>query len=192
MPAGRNQPSSIDLLPEPIREELNRLRVKESWGIDSLVSWLMDQGHEVSRSAMGRHCRSLFVSTESAAERLHQSSEIAKALVDRFGDREDNELARLNIQILHGQVFNAIMNEEQEDEEGNPLPGDPLKLVRLSKAVQQLLSAEKMNAERIAQIRKEAMELATKEAAEKATDAARAAGLSKDGVAAIRYAVLGA
>lgn len=192
MPADRNQPSSIDTLPDDIREEVNRLRVKEGWTIDALVEWVEGQGHEVSRSAMGRHVRSLYIDIEGAAERLRRTEAISRALVEQLGARPDNELARLNIQMLQGQVFDMIMREEVEDEEGNPLPGDSLKLVRLSKAVQQLLSAEKMNAERVAQIRKEAREEATKAAADNATAAAREKGLSKETVDAIRFAVLGA
>lgn len=188
----KKQPSSIDKLPPEVRDEVNRARQQFGWTIDQLVAYCSEEGHHVTRSAMGRHVRSLHLDVEAAAEKMNRAQSISTALVERFGDKPDNELARLNIQMLHGQVFDAILAEDDlVDEEGNPLPIDSLKLVRLTKSIQQLLSAEKMNAERVAQIRREARAEATKEAAENATKEARAKGLSKDTVEAIRIAVLG-
>lgn len=188
----RNNISTVKKLPPDVVAEIDKLRIQHGWEIDELVEFVRSKGGNVSRSAMHRYTKNLHQTVEAAAEKMNRAQSISTALVERFGDKPDNELARLNIQMLHGQVFDMILSEdEQVDEEGNPLPGDSLKLVRLTKAVQQLLSAEKMNAERVAQIKREARAEATKEAAENATKEARAKGLSKETVEAIRMAVLG-
>lgn len=159
MPKRRHQPSTVDKLPPEISEEINRLRTQYGWSIDQLVEFVKSKGENVSRAAMGRHVRSLHLDVDEAAEELQHSQAISKAVMDRFGKNPDNELARLNIQLLQGQVFDMILAEKRAvDEEGNRPPGDSLKLVRLSKAVQQLLSAEKMNAERVKEIKQMAIE----------------------------------
>lgn len=194
MVKARNQPSKVEKLPRVVREELDALRTRQGWTIEQLLDWLRAQGHDnISRSGLGNYCRNLYLDTEAAADKINRAGVIAKALIERFGDRPDNELARANIQMLHGQVFNMILEEDSAfDEEGNPLPGDSLKLVRLTKAVQQLLSAEKMNAERVAQIRKIAREEAQQEAAA-AVDAVATRterGLTKDTIDAIKREIL--
>lgn len=155
----RNQPSSIDRLPPDTVAEINRLRQQHGWTIDQLVDFVRGKGESVTRSAMGRHVRSLHLDVEAAADKINRARAISEALIERFGDKPDNELARLNIQMLHGQIFNMILEDETaSDDDGNPLPADPLRTVRLSKSIQQLLSAEKMNAERVKEIRKMAIE----------------------------------
>jgi Protein of unknown function (DUF3486) len=162
MAGKRNNISTVKKLPPDVVAEIDKLRIQHGWEIDELVEFVRSKGGNVSRSAMHRYTQKLHDSVEAAAEKLNRSNSIGKALVERFGDQPDNELARLNIQLLQGQVLDMIVQEEaaELDDEGNPLPvmGDSLKLVRLTKAVQQLLSAEKMNAERVAQIRRLAVE----------------------------------
>lgn len=175
----RNQKSSIKKLPPEIRAEIDKLSIQHGWEIDDLVDYVRSKGGEVSRSAMGRYTRNLHLDVEAAAEKLNRAKEISTALVERFGDKPDNELARANIQMLHGQIFDMILEEEQvvEDDDGNVIhtPGDSLRLVRMTKAVQQLLSAEKMNAERVKEIRKMAVD-EERERASKSLDAAARKG----------------
>jgi Protein of unknown function (DUF3486) len=193
--APRNQPSKIDRLPAEVQDEIKRLRVRQGWTIDELLAWLREQGHsDISRSGLGNHVRKLHLTVEKAAERIERSQAISTALVERFGDKTDNELARLNINMLHGQVLDMILEEDvAEDEDGNPLPGDSLRLVRLSKTIQQLLSAEKMNAERILQVRKAAIAEERERAAEAVEEVLKSKdrGLSSATIDAIRHAVLG-
>lgn len=162
MAGKRNNISTVKKLPPDVVTEIDKLRIQHGWEIDELVEFVRSKGGNVSRSAMHRYTQKLHDSVEVAAEKLNRANSIGKAVMERFGDVPDNELARLNIQLLQGQVLDMIVQEEavELDDEGNPLPvmGDSLKLVRLTKAVQQLLSAEKMNAERVKEIRKMAIE----------------------------------
>ena len=197
----RNQPSKIDQLPPEIQEEIARLRTQNGWTIDRLLEHLRGLGHyDISRSSMGRHVRNLHLTVDKAGERIARASEISKALVERFGDKSDNELARLNIQLLHSQVFDLIMGEDQADaddagedgESAAPSKPSALEIVRLSKSIQQLLSAEKMNAERIAQVRKLAREEAQAEAVAAVEAVAKRTerGLTKDTVDLIKREIL--
>lgn len=184
MAARRNQPSTIKTLPPELVAEIDRLRTQAGWSIDRLVAFLADQGHERSRSAVGRHVRNLHIDVERAGAHLQRSAAISKALMDRFGDKPDNELARLNMQLLHGHVFDLLIGEDEQmgDDGGDQAAGeggmmrDPLQLVRLSKVIQQLLSGEKMNSERIAQERR----LGAEEERERQRAALEDAGRSGD------------
>jgi hypothetical protein len=188
----KNQPSSIDTLPPELKDGLNELRTRLGYTVDQLVKWLSEQGHERSRSAIGRHVRHLHIDVEKAGERIGRAQAISKALMERFGEKPDNELARLNIQLLNTQVFDMLLEEELTDEDGNAAPGDSLRLVRLSKAVQQLLSAEKMNADRVKQIRDDAKAEERERAAETIKKVAKRfeGGFSKEMVDAVTREIL--
>lgn len=158
MAGKRNQISTVKKLPPDVVAEIDKLRIQHGWEIDELVEFVRSKGGEVSRSAMGRYTKSLHLSVDAAAEKLQRSEGIAKGVIERLGDKPDNELARLNIQLVHGQVLDMLLREEEmvEDEKGNLVEpaGDSLKLVRLSTTVQKLLSAEKMNIERIKELKR--------------------------------------
>lgn len=190
--AVKNQPSTIDTLPPELKEELDHLRTLRGWTVRELVAWLKEQGHERSRSAVGRHVRHLHLDVEKAGEKIARSQAISKALMERFGEQPDNELARLNIQLLNTQLFDMLLEEEQLDDEGNAERGDSLRLVRLSKALQQLLSAEKMNADRVKQIRDDAKKEERERAAESVSKVAKkfGGGFSKEMVDAVTREIL--
>src|SRR5579871_4450607 len=110
------QPSSIDRLPEAIREEIGRLRAS-NWTIDEIVTHLKLLDVSVSRSAVGRHVKRL----ATLQERMRTSRDLALALVDRFGDQPDNRLARLNLELMHSVVMQTI-TAAAEDEDGEQQP----------------------------------------------------------------------
>ena len=143
----------------------------------------------MSRSALGRHVKSL----ADVQRRMRDSREIANALVNQFGDQPDNKLAQANIELMHSVVMQTLTHME-EDEDGNvrPLMLDPKEAMFLASALSSLSTAAKSTDDRLEKAEKRAATKATAEAAQKAVTAARAHGLSADGVAAIRHAVLGA
>ncbi len=121
------------------------------------------------------------------------SAACANALVNQFGDQPDNKLAQANIELMHSVVMQTLTHME-EDEDGNvrPLMLDPKEAMFLASALSSLSTAAKSTDDRLEKAEKRAATKATAEAAQKAVTAARAQGLSADGVAAIRHAVLGA
>lgn len=188
MPRKRDTPSSIDRLLPSIQELIGRLR-REGRTIDEIRAKLMELDVDVSRSALGRHVKSL----ADVQRRMRDSREIANALVNQFGDQPDNKLAQANIELMHSVVMQTLTHME-EDEDGNvrPLMLDPKEAMFLASALSSLSTAAKSTDDRLEKAEKRAAAKATAEAAQKAVTAARAQGLSADGVKAIRHAVLGA
>ncbi|MFN3749249.1 MAG: DUF3486 family protein [Sphingorhabdus sp.] len=182
---GRRQPSKIDRLPPEVREEIGRLRTDFGWTLDELLGKLRELGHtEISRSSLGRHTAKI----DAVGERMRKSRAIAEALVAKLGDAPESKIGRLNIELLNDQIFRLVSAEEVDGSEAELSAMDTM---RLSKALQSLLSSAKADVDRIEKLEKRASEKAKVEAAEEATRVARAKGLSKDTVEAIRFAVLG-
>jgi hypothetical protein len=179
-PPRRHRPSSIDRLNPEIKDLIGKLRIDLGWTIDEILARLRELGQgDVSRSALGRHVKSI----EEVGAQLRESREIAMALVAQVGDAPEDKTAELNIELMHGMVLRMLTAGDGE--------GDPEATLQLAKSLQSLASARKTNADTIFKIRKEAEDRATKEAAKKAAGAARAQGLSTETVNAIRHAILG-
>ena len=179
------KPSSIDRLPEAIRAEVGRLRL-QGRTIDEILSHLKTLDVDVSRSALGRHVKRL----AAGRERMRHSREMATALVAQFGDQDDNKLARLNLELMHGVVMQTIMaSSEDEDGEAQPVTFSPEDARFLADALAKLASAEKTNADRTLKLKQEA----AKEAAAAVDRVVKsgAAGLTDDTVAAIKREILG-
>ncbi len=191
MPARPNRPSSIDRLPEPIRALIGQLR-QDGRTIDEILDKLRELDVEVSRSAVGRHVKSL---AEIGAD-MRRSRDIASALVGQFGAEPDDKLARLNMELMHGvifQIMTAASKPGEDGEEGGPVTFSAGDAMFLAKALQSLTSASKTDAEKTIRLREEAEKKARAEAAAAVDRVAKRteAGLSKDTVNAIKREILG-
>ncbi|WP_066667367.1 MULTISPECIES: phage protein Gp27 family protein [unclassified Sphingomonas] len=182
--ARKQTPSSIDRLPRELRELIGELR-RDGRTIDEILEKLRELDANVSRSALGRHVKSL----GEIAERMQRSRQMAEALVNKFGDQPDNKLARINLELMHTVVMETITAAEVDPETGEArsITFSPEQAMFLARAMQSLASAEKANDDRITKAR----DRERKEAAEKAGAAAKSKGLSADTVDFIRQAVLG-
>ncbi len=178
-----DKPSSIDRLPEEIRSEVGRLRL-QGRTIDEILAHLKSLDVEVSRSALGRHVKGL----AALRERMHQSREMATALVSQFGDQPDNKLQRLNLELMHGVIMQTI-TATGEDEDGEPKPVTfcPEDARFLADALAKLATAEKTNADRTLRLKAEAK----KEAVAEVEKVAKQEGLSTDTLNRIRAGILG-
>jgi hypothetical protein len=183
-----NRPSSIDRLLPDIKELIGRLRCNGRT-IDEIRAKLLELDVDVSRSALGRHVRSL----ADAQVMMQRSRDIAVALVDRFGAEPDDKMARLNIELTHGLVMRLLLATEPDPETGEsqPVTLSAEDTMFVARTIQALSSAAKTTDDRIEKAVARAKEKATKEAAENAVKAAKAKGLSKETVESIRFAVLG-
>ncbi|NBB51489.1 DUF3486 family protein [Rhizobium sp. CRIBSB] len=180
----RERPSSIDILPEPIRAEIGRLRL-QGRTIDEILNHLKQLDVEVSRSALGRHLKGL----ATLRERMRHSREMATALVSQFGDQPDNQLARLNLELMHGVIMQTITAAgEDEDGEQKPVTFCPEDARFLADAMAKLAQAEKTNVDRTLKLKAEAQ----KEALATVEKVSKAEGLSKDTIEAFRAALRGA
>lgn len=182
-PHKRHRPSSVDKLDPEIRKLIGELRIDRGWTIDDIRERLLAMGQSVSRSALGRHIRTI---ADVGAE-MRETQVYATALAREHGGANQSQLLDLNAQFLQANMFKLMLAEK--DGEGVQL--SPKEAKEFSEALRNLALMRKTELETIEKAEKRAALKATKEAAEKATRAARSKGLSKDTVDAIRFAVLG-
>ena len=197
----RHRPSTIDQLDKEVRELIGQLRIDHGWTIDQIRQRLVDMGQSVSRSALGRHVRTL----EDVAGEMREAQAMATALAREVGDADQSRMLDVNVQLLQSNMFKLMLAANEEDGEGVQLGAKDAKafadalrsialialalLIGCSRTTGTLGEEQEMDL--IERAEKRAADRATKQAAEKATSAARAKGLSKDTVDAIRIAVLG-
>lgn len=183
-PPRRRRPSSIDRLDPEIKELIAKLRIDHGWTIDEILKRLRELGQsDIKRSALGAHVKSL----EEIGAQLRHSREVAQALVAQVGDAPEDRVADLNIELMHAMILRLVTATNDEGD-GQPIMLGPEETMFMARSLQALAGAKKTNTDNVLRVRKEATEAAAK----KAGDTAKALGLSADGVAAIRHAVLGA
>lgn len=180
----RHIPSSIDKLPPEIRELIGKLRRDQGCTLDQILAKLQELDVEVSRSALGRHVKSL----AQIGEQMRRSREIATALVDRFGDEPDNRVARLNLELMHSVVMQTITaTQDGEDGEPQPVTFSPEDAMFLARSLQSLASAQKTDSDRTIIVQREIL----KKASAAVKQAAGEKGLSADTADFIMQKVLG-
>lgn len=179
----RRVKSTIDILPEEVRNEIARLRQTKT--IDEILAHLRLLDVSVSRSALGRHVKKL----DEIAEKMQRSRDMATALVSRFGDQPENHLHRLNLELMQSLVMDVITGAETDPETGEikPVVLDPEAVMFLARSLKDLSTAQKTDADRIMK----AKETALKQAATAVEKVGKTKGLTADTVAEIRKAVLG-
>lgn len=185
--ARRNTPSSIDRLPNEVRDSIARLR-RQGLTLDEILDHLRALDVEVSRSALGRHVKSL----AQVGEDLRRSETMARFIVEKFGDEPDERVGRANMRILQGSLLEILTADRGEDEDGQPITLSVGEAKEISLSLQRLVSAQRMDAERQIKIQTEARAKAQREAATNVESAAKAKGMSAETVAFLRHAVLGA
>lgn len=136
------QPSSIDRLPEEIRAEVARLR-RANCTIDEIVDHLRTLDVTVSRSAVGRHLKSM----DQIGEAMRRADTISKFVVEKFGEETDDRVARASMQVLQGALLEMIV-EDRTDDDGRPITLSVEEAKSLSLAIQRLVTAQRMDAER--------------------------------------------
>lgn len=178
-----HRPSTVDKLEPEIRELIKALRIDKGWTIDEIRDRLLSMGQSVSRSALGRHIRTI----ADLGSEMREVQVYAEALAREHGNASQSQLLDLNAQFLQANMFKLMLAEK--DGEGVQL--SPKEAKEFSEALRNLALMRKTELDVLEKAEKRAAEKATKEAAEKATKVARSKGLSKDTVDAIRFAVLG-
>lgn len=190
-----SRPSSVDRLPAEVREAIGRLREK-GHTIDEILAHLADMQSAVSRSALGRHVKSL----DAIGAQMRRSRVVAEALVHQLGDAPESHTARLNIELLHSAVLDVMMRAaEGDDAEGRPidgrgqaaLDGNPEGVMMLAKALDHLGRAQKSSVDSVLAIEKRAAERATKEAIAAVEKVAKSGGLTAETLSAIKAGIFG-
>ena len=185
------RPSTIDRLPGEVRELIGRLRQDRGLTIDEILDHLRQLDVEVSRSALGRHVKEL----ARMGERLRRSRAMAEGLARQLGDAPGDQVARVNIELLHSFLADAFAAAEaSEDEEGQNLAAalrNPKGAALFAEAIERLTKASRHNQEFVERIEKRASERAKKEAASAVEAVARQRGLTAETLAAIKAGIFG-
>lgn len=170
--------STIDRLPDALREAVDRAIRERRSTVDELVAMVNSAGHQVSRSAMGRHRK---VSAERLAK-YRETQEIAREWLAQMRENPDGDVGQLLGEMLKMLAFRTQM--EMQEDGATP---DPQALQRLAKALRDLGSTDQIKAK----LRRDAEAAARVAAANSAESVARDAGLSEAAIAKIRREVLG-
>jgi hypothetical protein len=176
--------SSIQRLPQQIKDEYLRLTQDEGKTIEQIVEHMRAMGASLSWSAVQRDRKK----REVALERINRARDMAAALGKQLKDLPEEDHERATQELLHANLLQAATNLSQLEEPGM---GDVLDGAI---AADKLASAKKKTVETYAlreKIRAEERARAVKEGADAATKAAKKQGLSATTVQAIRAAVLG-
>jgi hypothetical protein len=176
--------SAVALLPKEVIDELNIRLVDQAFSdYEGLAAWLQEQGYQVSKTAVWRHGSSLQQSMEKSLSRARERMEIAKALRGASDD-EKAALMEANEMVAMDQIMD--MFEEVGDMEiGERMAAIP-KLVRaIADLNRSAIGSAKWKREFEAEIRKQERE----ESARLAASAAKAEGVSEQGVLRIREAL---
>jgi hypothetical protein len=172
------RPSSIALLPDAVREAVDRAIREGRLTVDGLVALVNGAGHQVSRSAMGRHRK---VSAERLAK-YRETQEIAREWMAQMRADPDGDIGQLLAEMLKTLAFRTQM--EMQEEGAAP---DAKSLSMLARALKDLGSTDKLKAA----MRRELEEAARAQAAEAAVRHGREAGLSGARLQRLRAEVLG-
>ena len=182
--------SKVDRLPEAARTALITWLSDPAWtradATAALHDLLEELGSDVERpgiDSVNRYAQRFSALLAKQRER----HEVAETWIGQFGRLPEGQLGQLIIQMVHGLAFEAGLALEDG---GRVAAEDMPALVRMLKdlatTVERTERASSLNARREAEVRAET----TRAAAERAADAATRNGLSADGVAALRAAIL--
>ncbi|MDB5432411.1 MAG: hypothetical protein JWP35_3527 [Caulobacter sp.] len=178
--AGRSKVYDLD---PAMRAELDRLLRDRRWTLDQIVEHLagLTEGPVPSRSSIGRYKQDI----DQVAEQMTRQREIASAIVSKFGDQPDNQVARLNLELLHGVLFRIVTSV---GEDGDTVSLSAKEAQLLADAANRLASAEKTNEERTVKLK---AEMAKQALAAVDRVAKREGGLSRATVDTIKAEILG-
>jgi hypothetical protein len=180
----KKQPSTIDLLPPDIKEQLQELlrdpRVTQLAATAKINEILAQEGHQerVTKSSVNRYA----VRMEEIGSKLRQSREIADMWVGKLGSQPAGQVGHLLNEMVRTLAFDAAMQLSEGD-----APVAPKMLKDLSIAIERLEKASSENVKRAADIEKRALS----DAAKRVESAAVQQGMNADQAAFWRQQVLG-
>lgn len=185
---GRHVPSTVDKLDPEIKKLIMDLRLDHGWTIDQIKEKLDAIGKSVSRSALGRHVRSL----PEVAKEMRDAREMAESLAREVGTASEDKLAELNIELMHGMMLRLLASAQRGEDGPESVTFGPEEVMFLGRTLKDLASARKTDVDRV-RAREALVELRAKQAAvAKVEEVAKTQrGLTADLVMQIRHAVLG-
>ncbi|EGF92439.1 protein gp27 [Asticcacaulis biprosthecium C19] len=190
----RHAPSSIETLPEEVRLKIGKL-IAANVTLDAILQAMdellatSDAFQLPSRSALGRYAKRF----RKVQERLAQTRAAAETFAAKFGDKPDDQVGRLNIEMMQTIIFDlaSAVGEADDDDlgegEAKPVTLDPEQVLFLARSLQSLSSAAKTDTDRTLKIK----EQVAKEAAKAVANVVKQEGISDDIAERLFNAVMG-
>ncbi len=178
--------SNIDKLPDELREKLRELLNNSSVTQAEIVEVINEKAGEpvLSTSSVNRYALRM----QKQIEKTKQAREVAEAYMNKMGGNTRNQLGKVVNEQIRLMSFELMTDIEELKENGETDPGLVIDLIyKVSRGLKELEQAEKLNAERESDIRKEALN----EAAATAEKQLKKEGLSNDSIIRIKKEILG-
>ena len=170
------QKSSIDRLPENLRSKLIELLQNPAVTQKEVVEMINNEAGEnvVSKSSVNRYKLRM----DRFAAKNRQAREVADAYLEKYGADNRNKLGKVTNEYIRLMAFDLITDiEDLRDTEGEIKPEDLSDIIyKVSRAIKELEQAEKLNAQREAEIKAQVQ----KETAEKVETVCKQKGVSKE------------
>ncbi len=193
----KRQQSSIDLLPDGVRRQLQELladrkvtqleavrRINDVLGLMKEAGELpVEAPEKLSKSAVNRY----FIDMDEAGRKLRESREVAEVWIGKLGAAPQGQVGNLVNEILRTLSFDMALMLQRGTVDAESAPAVTGMLKDLALTMQRLENAANLNTAREKEIRKQALA----EAAEQATSVAKKGGLSAEAVQTIRREILG-
>ncbi len=193
----KRQQSSIDLLPDGVRRQLQELladrkvtQLEAVRRINGVLGLMKEAGElpveapeKLSKSAVNRY----FVDMDEAGRKLRESREVAEVWIGKLGAAPQGQVGNLVNEILRTLSFDMALMLQRGTVDAESAPAVTGMLKDLALTMQRLENAANLNTAREKEIRKQALA----EAAEQATSVAKKGGLSAEAVQTIRREILG-
>lgn len=177
------QRSSIDRLPDPVRDAINEEINAGRATIDEILERIREEfgdEHAPSRSALGRYRKRV----EEQIEDIRESREIADVVADKLGKDPNSDIGKFALEIMRTLAYRAGADMLDFSKEGSL---DVKEMAHLARMMKYIEDAGRLSTEREAKLRAAARE----EAANAAREAARGQGMSDDAVEEIYNRILG-
>ncbi|MFN3881922.1 MAG: DUF3486 family protein [Nitrincola lacisaponensis] len=183
----RGRRSKIDLLPVPVRKELDEMLRNGKWTqaeiLDAINEVIEEHGlpeeQKLSRSGLNRYATEM----EQIGKDLRELREQTSALVADLGEAPQGETTKLILEIARTQLFKAM-----RDQMLNPEESVDIGMLKDAMLAAQRLESTAMNAHKR---EKEIRQAFAEEAAAAAETVGKAQGLTAESVAQIKQQILG-
>ncbi|MEX0732854.1 MAG: DUF3486 family protein [Aquisalimonadaceae bacterium] len=188
-----SRPSSIERLPDDIREQLQELlrdpRVTQL-EVTERINKLLDQtgfDERLSKSAVNRYA----VRMNEVGEKLRQSRQVAEMWIAKLGAQPQGQLGNLVNEMLRSMAFDLALKLQEGELTAESMPAVIEMVKELSLSVTRLERASSENVKREQVIRKQEREKAAEAAASAAEKSLAGQGMSREGIDAIKREILG-
>lgn len=180
--------SSVYALPEGLRQELNARLVRAGFGsYQDLTDWLGEQGYEISRSALHRYGSELEADYAAAMGDVRRATELARAYADADPDAEAALTGSIS-RMAQEALLRILLGLRKAEASGDKDPDAMAKsMSQVSRALADLGRVTIQHSRHAAEVRSRIVA----EAADRVEAAAQRGGVSADGIAALRAAIMG-